>query len=178
MLLNYFGVKKEILILKRSKHASETSSISIHPDDAAFDDICTDLLAKHVMKNKAGIRAVTDIARFKLKESLAGVKVKVGFIGEPSCGKTSLIEAIFGEEISKKSKENDSVQYETHKFPGWKNIKFAEIPAVTSHRRLERKKYLEDMKIKGYDLIVIVTENHIREWAMWMARELKDLGKT
>jgi len=158
-----------------TEHASETSSISIHPDDAAFDDICTDLLAKHVMKNKAGIRAVTDIARFKLKESLAGVKVKVGFVGEPSSGKTSLIEAIFGKEVSKKSKEKDSVKYETYKFPGWKNIKFAEIPAVTSHRRLEREEYLEEMKIKGYDLIVIVTENHIREWAMWMARELKDL---
>ena len=129
------------------------------------------------MKNKAGIRAVTDIARFKLKESLAGVKVKVGFVGEPSSGKTSLIEAIFGKEVSKKSKEKDSVKYETYKFPGWKNIKFAEIPAVTSHRRLEREEYLEEMKIKGYDLIVIVTENHIREWAMWMARELKDLGK-
>lgn len=129
------------------------------------------------MKNKAGIRAVTDIARFKLKESLAGVKVKVGFVGEPSSGKTSLIEAIFGKEVSKKSKEKDSVKYETYKFPGWKNIKFAEIPAVTSHRRLEREEYLEEMKIKGYDLIVIVTENHIREWAMWLARELKDLGK-
>jgi len=59
------------------KPVSETSSFTIHPDDSAFDDICTDLLAKHVMKNKAGIRAVTDIAKFKLKESLAGVKVRV-----------------------------------------------------------------------------------------------------
>merc|ERR1712157_321654 len=88
-----------------TEHASETSSFTIHPDDAAFDDICTDLLAKHVIKNKAGIRAVTDIAKFKLKESLAGVKVKVGFVGEPGCGKTSLIEAIFGEEIPAKKME-------------------------------------------------------------------------
>ena len=159
------------------KHASETSSFTIHPDDAAFDEICTDLLAKHVMKNKAGIRAVTDIARFKLKESLAGVKVKLGFVGEPGSGKTALIESIFGRSITKTSKRNESASYETYKFPGWKNIKFAEIPAVKSHRRVEREEYMEEMKIKGFDLIVIVTENHIREWAMWMARELKTLGK-
>lgn len=130
------------------------------------------------MKNKAGIRAVTDIARYKLKESLAGVKVKVGFVGEPGSGKTALIESIFGRPIDKKSKRNETVKYETYKFPGWKNIKFAEIPAVTTHRRLERAEYIENMKIKGFDLIIIVTENHIREWAIWMARELKALGKT
>jgi len=155
---------------------SETSSFTIHPDDSAFDDICTDLLAKHVMKNKAGIRAVTDIAKFKLKESLAGVKVKVGFVGEPGCGKTSLIEAIFGEEIPAKKmekKKQENKEYMTFKYPGWRNIKFAEIPAVKTHRRVEREAYLEAMNITGYDLIVIVTENHIREWAMWMARELE-----
>lgn len=153
---------------------SETSSFTIHPDDSAFDDICTDLLAKHVMKNKAGIRAVTDIAKFKLKESLAGVKVKVGFVGEPGCGKTSLIEAIFGQEIpARKMEKEKNKDYMTFKYPGWRNIKFAEIPAVKTHRRVEREKYLEAMNITGYDLIVIVTENHIREWAMWMARELE-----
>lgn len=129
------------------------------------------------MKNKAGIRAVTDIARFKLKESLAGVKVKVGFVGEPGCGKTTLIETIFGRSTNKKSKRDESVKYETYKFPGWKNIKFTELPSVTSHRRLEREEYMDEMKIKGFDLIIIVTENHIREWAIWMARELKTLGK-
>jgi len=155
---------------------SETSSFTIHPDDAAFDDICTDLLAKHVMKNKAGIRAVTDIAKFKLKESLAGVKVKLGFVGEPGSGKTSLIESIFGEEIPEKKLEKQKGDpYMTFKYPGWRNIKFAEIPAVKSHRRVEREEYLETMNIKGFDLIVIVTENHIREWAMWMARELEKL---
>ena len=132
------------------------------------------------MKNKAGIRAVTDIAKFKLKESLAGVKVKVGFVGEPGCGKTSLIEAIFGEEIPAKKmekKKQENKDYMTFKYPGWRNIKFAEIPAVKTHRRVEREAYLEAMNITGYDLIVIVTENHIREWAMWMARELEKQGK-
>lgn len=131
------------------------------------------------MKNKAGIRAVTDIAKFKLKESLAGVKVKVGFVGEPGCGKTSLIEAIFGEEIPAKKmekKKQENKDYMTFKYPGWRNIKFAEIPAVKTHRRVEREAYLEAMNITGYDLIVIVTENHIREWAMWMARELEKQG--
>lgn len=131
------------------------------------------------MKNKAGIRAVTDIAKFKLKESLAGVKVKVGFVGEPGCGKTSLIEAIFGEEIPAKKmekKKQENKEYMTFKYPGWRNIKFAEIPAVKTHRRVEREAYLEAMNITGYDLIVIVTENHIREWAMWMARELEKQG--
>ena len=106
------------------------------------------------MKNKAGIRAVTDIARYKLKESLAGVKVKVGFVGEPGSGKTALIESIFGRSIDKKSKRNESVKYETYKFPGWKNIKFAEIPAVTTHRRIEREEYIDNMKIKGFDFAV------------------------
>jgi predicted GTPase len=137
------------------------------------------LLAKHVLKNKTGIRAVTDIARFKLKESLAGVKVKVGFVGEPGSGKTSLIQAIFGEEIPlKKMEKSKDKNYNLYKYPGWRNIKFAEIPAVKTHRRAEREEYLETMKIKGYDLIVIVTENHIREWAMWMARELMDFGES
>jgi len=159
-----------------TEQISETSSFTIHPDDAAFDDICTDLLAKHVMKNKAGIRAVTDIAKFKLKESLAGVKVKLGFVGEPGSGKTSLIESIFGEEIPEKKLEKKKGEpYKTFKYPGWRNIKFAEIPAVKTHRRVEREEYLETMNIKGFDLIVIVTENHIREWAMWMARELEKL---
>ena len=129
------------------------------------------------MKNKAGIRAVTDIAKFKLKESLAGVKVKLGFVGEPGSGKTSLIESIFGEEIPEKKLEKKKGEpYKTFKYPGWRNIKFAEIPAVKTHRRVEREEYLETMNIKGFDLIVIVTENHIREWAMWMTRELEKLG--
>ena len=179
-ILASFGTLTRSWVRSNSnKPVSETSSFTIHPDDSAFDDICTDLLAKHVMKNKAGIRAVTDIAKFKLKESLAGVKVKVGFVGEPGCGKTSLIEAIFGEEIPAKKmekKKQENKEYMTFKYPGWRNIKFAEIPAVKTHRRVEREAYLEAMNITGYDLIVIVTENHIREWAMWMARELEKQG--
>merc|ERR1712130_390359 len=123
--------------------------------------------------NGQSISAVKEFARQKLIESVNGTKVKIAVVGEIGCGKSTLIREIFG---GGKLKEptSDSRKSISYKYPKHKNITFTEIPSVTSTRRADREEYMKNMKILKFDLILLVTDSHIREWSMWLGRQLGD----
>lgn len=158
--------------------SSTESVLSLHPDDIEFDEKCTSLLAKNIMKSQNGqsINAVKAFARHKLLESVNGHKVRIGVIGEVGSGKSTLIREIFGGgQLNEPTSDNrKSISY---KYPKHKNIIFTEIPSVTSTRRTDREDYLTKMKIDSFDLILLITDSHIREWSMWLGRQLGEAGK-
>ena len=49
-----------------------------------------------------------------------------------------------------------------YEFPGRHNIKFAEIKALVSPRYDERIEYLRQIQIDDFDLVIFITENHLR----------------
>jgi len=155
--------------------SSTESVLSLHPDDIEFDEKCTNLLAKSIMKcsNGQSITAVKEFARQKLFEAIKGTKVRIGVIGEIGCGKSTLIQEIFGGGELKKN-TSDHQKAISYKYPKHKNITFTEIPHVTSTRRQDREDYIDKMKIKSFDLILMLTDTHIREWSMWLGRQLVD----
>ena len=102
-----------------------------------------------------------------LNKCVESYTINIGIIGEPKSGKTSLIEAIFGKSTLEKDRNlprrsrlkglrND------YEFPGRKNIKFAEIKALVSPRYDERVEYLRQIQIDDFDLVIFITENHLR----------------
>jgi predicted GTPase len=153
--------------------SSTESVLSLHPDDIEFDEKCTNLLAKNIMKSTNGqsILAVKEFARQKLIESVNGTKVKVGVIGEIGSGKSTLIKEIFGGGFLDEP-TSDNRKSISYKYPKHKNITFTEIPSVTSTRRTDREDYMTKMKIGSFDLILLLTDTHIREWSMWLGRQL------
>lgn len=157
--------------------SSTESVLSLHPDDIEFDQKCTNLLSKNLMKcsNGQSILAIKDFARAKLYESVNGHKVKVGVIGDIGCGKTSLIREIFGGgDIVFDKPTSNSVKSISYKYPNHNNITFTEIPSITSTRRVDREEYVDKMKLRGFDLILVLTDSHIREWSMWLGRQLRE----
>ena len=102
-----------------------------------------------------------------LNKCVESYSINIGIIGEPKSGKTSLIEAIFGKSTLEKDRNlprrsrlkglrND------YEFPGRQNIKFAEIKALVSPRYDERVEYLRQIQIDDFDLVIFITENHLR----------------
>jgi len=155
--------------------SSTGSVLSLHPDDIEFDEKCTNLLAKNIMKSQNGqsITAVKQFARQKLLESVNGHKVRIGVIGEAGSGKSTLIREIFGG-ATLNEPTSDNRKSISYKYPKHKNITFTEIPSVTSTRRTDREDYLTKMKIDSFDLILLLTDSHIREWSMWLGRQLTE----
>lgn len=158
-------------------YSSTDSVFSVHPNEIDFDDKCTTLLARTIMKCPDGksINAVKEFARKKLVESVNGHTVKIGIIGEIGCGKSTLIKEIFGG-AELKGNTSDSRRPISYQYPNHENIIFTEIPSVVSTRRTDREDYMDKIKIGMYDLILLLTDSHIREWSMWLGRQLNEAG--
>ena len=102
-----------------------------------------------------------------LNKCVESYSINIGIIGEPKSGKTSLIEAIFGKSTLEKDRNlprRSRLKGLRHdyEFPGRKNIKFAEIKALVSPRYDERVEYLRQIQIDDFDLVIFITENHLR----------------
>ena len=111
-----------------------------------------------------------------LDKCVESYSINIGIIGEPKSGKTSLIEAIFGKSTldradrnqgrpNQGSKKNHSrlrgLRHD-YEYPGRNNIKFSEIKALVSPRYDERIEYLRQIQIDDFDLVIFITENHLR----------------
>ena len=106
-----------------------------------------------------------------LNKCVESYSINIGIIGEPKSGKTSLIEAIFGKSTLEKDrnlkgspKKHSRLKglRNDYEFPGRHNIKFAEIKALVSPRYDERIEYLRQIQIDDFDLVIFITENHLR----------------
>ena len=109
-----------------------------------------------------------------LDKCVESYSINIGIIGEPKSGKTSLIKAIFGKSTldrnqgrrpNHSSKKNNSrlrgLRHD-YEYPGRNNIKFSEIKALVSPRYDERIEYLRQIQIDDFDLVIFITENHLR----------------
>ena len=108
-----------------------------------------------------------------LDKCVESYSINIGIIGEPKSGKTSLIEAIFGKSTldrnqdrrnhgSKKNTSRLRGLRHDYEYPGRSNIKFSEIKALVSPRYDERIEYLRQIQIDDFDLVIFITENHLR----------------
>lgn len=156
--------------------ASTESVLSLHPDDLDFDEKCTSALAKNIVKsnNSQCILAVKEYARDKLVQAVNGYKVRIAIIGELGAGKTTLIKEIFGGGPLKEAKSSKDKPTTSYKYPNHKNITFTEIPHVSSTRRADREEYMKNMKLYNFDLVLLLTDSHIREWSMWLGRQFNE----
>ena len=134
-----------------------------------FDTNCGELLRKHILANSNEIHKVKDIAQKMLNKCVESYSINIGIIGEPKSGKTSLIETIFGQSTLDKDRNLPDRKKgrlkglrHDYEFPGRHNIKFAEIKALVSPRYDERIEYLRQIQIDDFDLVIFITENHLR----------------
>lgn len=45
---------------------------------------------------------------------------------------------------------------------------------MSSTRRADREEYMKNMKLYNFDLVLLLTDSHIREWSMWLGRQFNE----
>lgn len=100
-------------------------------------------------------------------------EVKCGLIGPSGSGKSSLINAIAGEQIAKVGvvETTDEPQPFTHK-----GITFTDLPGCGT-KKWPKASYIKRLKLESYDCFLLITADRFTENDCYLFTALRELGK-
>lgn len=102
-------------------------------------------------------------------------KVRVALFGQPGSGKSSLINALVGQDLAEVGVHTDtttvSKRYE------WEGLILTDLPGYDTEK-FPREKYFEQFDIHSFDLFICVFQDKFREADSRFFRDLKSVGKT
>lgn len=108
------------------------------------------------------------------KERFENTKVVGGVIGQSGAGKSSLINAIFGEHLC----DTGTVETTAEKCgPFEKNgVSFYDLPGCGT-TKFPKEDYVSQMELKSFDFLILVTSNRFYENDLFLINEVNKLNK-
>jgi len=102
-------------------------------------------------------------------ESYNNAKIKCGIIGRSGTGKSSLINAIAGEEITEVGEIETTMDInEPIELNG---LLFFDLPGCST-TQFPKEKYIEEFEIKDFDFVILVTADRFYEDDLFLIKEL------
>jgi len=115
------------------------------------------------------------ISKFKKDlENFKNAKIKCGIIGRSGTGKSSLINAIAGEEIAEVGEIETTMDInEPIELNG---LLFFDLPGCST-TKFPKEKYIEEFEIKDFDCVILVTSDRFYEDDLYLIQELIKIKK-
>jgi GTP-binding protein EngB required for normal cell division len=110
----------------------------------------------------------------KIKEE-DNVIVKIAFFGQPGSGKSSLINAIIGEDVAKVGVETDVTRQEEPY--EWNNLSLVDLPGYGT-TEFPATSFIERFKVNSFDISVCVSSNKFTAADASLVKALLEIGKT
>ncbi|HIU63667.1 MAG TPA: 50S ribosome-binding GTPase [Candidatus Avacidaminococcus intestinavium] len=107
-------------------------------------------------------------------EDIENEKVRIALFGQPGAGKSSLINAIIGQDIAKVGQQVDTtMQAETYEYNG---LVFVDLPGYDTSN-FPADKFFEQFKVEEFDLFLCVFSGKFHEEDTTFFRRLREQGK-
>lgn len=114
------------------------------------------------------------LTKFKKElDTFHATKVKCGIIGRSGTGKSSLINAIVGEEVSKVGEVETTM--EIGKPYEHKGLLFYDLPGCGTNN-FPKNNYISDLNIKDLDCVILVTADRFYEDDLFLINEVSKLN--
>ena len=135
---------------------------------------------KHVKKH--GVHGIEELLMANLKR-WEDVEINFGITGDSGVGKSSFINAVRGTKDDDKDAAETGVTETTtepkgYRHPRNKNIVFWDLPGIGTPNFSELKKYCDEVGLKEYDILLILTSKRFTENNRLLAEEVKSFKKS
>ncbi len=107
-------------------------------------------------------------------ESFKNAKIKCGIIGRSGTGKSSLINAIAGEEVAEVGEIETTMNVNEPISHG--GLLFYDLPGCSTSN-FPKEKYIEEFNIKDFDCVILVTADRFYEDDLFLIQELIQIKK-
>ena len=135
---------------------------------------------KHVKKH--GVNGIEEILMANLKR-WEDVEIRFGITGDSGVGKSSFVNAVRGlkdddKDAAKTGVTETTTEAKGYRHPRNRNIVFWDLPGIGTPKFSELKKYCDDVGLKKYDIILILSSERFTENNRLLAEEVKSLEKS
>lgn len=111
--------------------------------------------------------------QLKKAEALENAKVKIAISGQSGSGKSSIINAIFGEKVAKVGSVETTFEKKSYTHNG---TDFYDLPGCGT-KNFPVSTYIKDCDLVSFDAFIIVTANRFYENDEWLINEMVKAGR-